>query len=138
MDKVIKHKGRVVLVDGDRIDVEMIVDSACTACKAKKACGMGEESTKVVSLLTRSARMYEEGEEVDVSIEQRMGIKAAAYAYMYPFVVIVAVLLIMFELGFSDLVSGLSALGAAALYYVVLSFFRHRIEKEIIFKLSKI
>ncbi len=138
MGKVIEHRGTVLFVEGNRIDVEMTVDSACGSCKARKACGMGESKDKIVSLLTESAGQYTEGEEVNVCIEQRMGMKAAAYAYIFPFFVLLAALLIMKESGFEDAVAGLSALGAMVLYYIVLAFFRHRIEKEFIFKLSKI
>ena len=138
MDKPIEHRGRVVFVDGDRIDVEMVVEDACASCKAAKACGMGSSSDKTVSLLTASAKYYEDGEEVVVSIEKKMGIKAATDAYIFPFFIMVAVLFITFEAGLSETVAGLSALGAAALYYVVLAFFRHRIEKELIFKLRKV
>lgn len=138
MEKTIEHKAKVVFREGDRIDVEMIVEDACLGCRAKKACGMNDEDVKLVSLLSESASAYEVGEVVNVCIEQRMGMKAAAYAYIYPFFIILAVLLLMFELGQSDLMSGLSALGAAAVYYLFLAAFRQNIEKEIIFKLSKI
>ena len=138
MEKPIEHRGRVVLVEGDRIDVEMTVEGACATCRAAKACGMGESEDKVVSLLTASAGMYRVGDEVMVSIERRLGNKAATYAYIFPFFIMVAVLLVMFEAGFSETVTGLSSLGAIAVYYVVLAFFRHRIEKEIVFKLRKI
>ena len=134
MEKPIEHKGRVVLVEGDRIDVEMTVEGACATCKAAKACGMGESRDKVVSLLTASAGLY----EVMVSIERKMGIKAATYAYIFPFFIMVAVLLVMFEAGFSETAAGLSSLGAIAVYYAVLACFRHRIERDIIFKLRKI
>ena len=133
MEKPIEHKGRVVLVEGDRIDVEMTVEGACATCKAAKACGMGESRDKVVSLLTASAGLYEVGDEVMVSIERKMGIKAATYAYIFPFFIMV-----MFEAGFSETAAGLSSLGAIAVYYAVLACFRHRIERDIIFKLRKI
>lgn len=138
VEKPIEHPGRVLAIDGDRIDVQMTVDSACAACKAAAACGMGESRDKVVSLLTASASLYKEGEEVMVSIERRMGVKAATYAYIFPFFIMVAVLLIMFQIGFAETAAGLSALGSIGVYYIVLYFFRNRIEKEIIFKLRKI
>jgi sigma-E factor negative regulatory protein RseC len=138
MKTVAEHKGTVLFVDGNRIDVEMTVHSACSACKASKACGMGESKDKIISLHTESAKYYTEGEEVSVSIEQRMGMKAAAYAYIFPFFIVLAVLLGMLETGFSEDLAGLSALGAAAVYFVVLAFFRRKIEKEFLFKLSKI
>lgn len=138
VDKPIEHIGKVLFVEGDRIDVEMTVESACSTCKAAKACGMGESKDKVVSLLTATASHYEAGDEVMVSIEKRMGIKAATYAYIFPFFVMLIVLFALFEAGFAETVAGLSALGAVAIYYIGLYFFRHRIEKEIIFKLRKI
>lgn len=138
MEKPIEHKGRILFIEGDRIDVEMTVEGACAACKAAKACGMGESREKVVSLLTASASCYEIGEEVMVSIEKKMGVKAATYAYIFPFFIMVFVLLVMFQAGLPETTAGLSALGSIGLYYIVLYFFRNRIEKEIIFKLRKL
>lgn len=137
-EKTIEHKARVIFIDGDRIDVEMIVEGACASCKAKKACGMEDEEKRIVSLLTQSAKFYEVGEEVNVYIEHRMGMKAAAYAYIYPFFLMLIVLLTLNSMELSELVVGLSTLGAAVIYYIILSFFKGRIEKEIIFKLAKL
>lgn len=138
MDKPIEHNGRVVFVDGDRIDVEMTVEVACASCKSAKACGMGESKNKIVSLVTAMASQYMEGDEVMVSIEKKMGMKAATYAYITPLFVMLVVLFVMFESGSSDTVAGLSALASIVVYYIILYFFRHRIEKDIIFKLRKI
>lgn len=138
MEKPVEHKGKVVYVEGDRIDVEMIVHSACSGCRVSKACGMGESAEKTVSLLTATASMYSVGEEVMVSIEKKMGIKAAVYAYILPFFLMIIVLSVTFRIGLSETTAGLSTLGSVALYYLVLSFFRKRIEKEIIFKIRKL
>ena len=138
MGKSIEHKGKVLFVEGDRIDVEVIAESACAGCHVKKACGMGEQQEKVVQLLTQSAKFYEEGEEVIVYMEERKGIKAAVYAYMMPFFVIIATLLVTTEIGLSELAVGLISLGSLVVYYIILSFFKHRIEKEMIFNLRKI
>ncbi len=135
MEMPIEHKGEVVFVEGDRIDIRMTVEGACASCKAAKACGMGDSEDKIVSLLTATAGHYAVGDEVMVSIEKRMGIRAATFAYIYPFFLMLAVLFVMFGLKFSETVAGLSALGSLALYYLVLYFFRHRIEKEIVFKI---
>lgn len=138
MEKPIEHKAKVLFVDGDRIDVELVVEGACTTCKSAKACGMGESSDKVMSLVTASASAYCIGEEIMVSIEKRMGIKAAVYAYIFPFFIMILTLFVMFEAGFSETVTGLTSLGSIGVYYIGMYFFRHRIEKEIIFKLRKI
>ncbi len=126
------------MVDGDRIDVEMVVDGACSSCNVKSACGMGHSESKVVQLVWAGASHFAVGEEVVVYIEERMGVKAALYAYIIPFFIMLAVLLIMHQLGFSELVYGLSALGSVAVYWLVYRIFRKRIERDLIFKLRKI
>ncbi len=138
MGKSIEHKGTVLFVEGDRIDVEIIAESACAGCHVKKACGMGEQQEKVLQLLTESAKYYDAGEEVIVYMEERKGIKAAVYAYMVPFFVIIATLLVTTEIGLSELAVGLISLGSLVVYYTGLWFFRKKIEKEMIFKLRKI
>jgi sigma-E factor negative regulatory protein RseC len=135
---MIEHKGRVIFIDGNRIDVEMVVESACGSCKARKACGVGDTQNKIVSLWSESATYYSEGEEVMVGIEQKKGMKAATYAYIFPFFIMLAVLLVMFEAGFREAVAGLSALGSLVVYYLVLFLLKGRIEKEFVFKISKI
>lgn len=134
----LEHRATVEYVEGDRIDVRLHVEGACATCRAAKACGMGDSEDKVISLLTASAGQYAVGEEIIVSIERRMGIKAATYAYIIPFFIMIAVLFVLFGVGATETVAGLSSLGALVLYYVVLRCFRNRIEKEIVFKLRKI
>lgn len=127
----------MLFVEGDRIDVEIVAESACASCHAKKACGMGDQKEKILRLVSETAKYYEPGEDVIVYMEQRKGIKAAWYAYMLPFIVMIVVLLVTNSMGYSQLVCGLASLGSLALYYIILAFFRNRIEKEMVFKLRK-
>lgn len=127
----------MLFVEGDRIDIEIIAESGCAACHVKAACGMGDSREKVLQLVSESAKFYEPGEEMVVVIRQRSGIKAAFYAYMLPFFIILGVLFVLGGLGQSELVMGISALSSLAAYYVALRFFRKKIEKEIIFELRK-
>ena len=46
-------------------------------------------------------------------------------------------LLVLLQAGAGELVSGLTSLGILALYYCVLYLLRHRLEKEITFKVRK-
>lgn len=135
---IVSHKGVVLFIEGHRIDIEMEVQSACSACRAQKACGMLDNDEKIISLHTESAPIYQIGEEVVVSMEERKGVKAAVYSYMIPFFIMIGILLVSNELGFSELVSAISALASFVIYNVVLFFFRGRIEKEMMFKLEKI
>lgn len=138
MSGAIEHSGTVVAVEEGRVDVELAVGDACEACSAKILCGMGVSDRKVVHVFTSMAGYYAVGEQVEVSVERYMGVKAVVYAYIVPFVLMLAVLLILFGAGANDLVAGLSCLGAVGIYYLVFYFFRHRFEKEITFKINKI
>lgn len=135
----IEHKGVITDIEGKVVEVAVTAESACGACQIRSACGMSEAEEKSVAVWTEVPQLYSIGEEVMVSIKKEMGIKAAVYAYIYPFFLLlgtVVLLLHVFELG--EVVSGLTGLGVTALYYVGLAIFRHRIEKEIIFKIRKI
>ncbi len=131
----VEHSGVVVLIEGNRVDVEMRVESACASCHARGVCTMSDVADKVVSVWVDHPEIYEVGQQVSVAMEQTMGFKAVIYAYMIPFVLLLASLLILLECGAGEVLAGLASLGVCGLYYVVLWLMRHRLEKEIVFKI---
>lgn len=138
MKDTITHKGTVVQSGRGTVDVLMRPESACGACHARKVCGMEEGEERILNVVTINAHTYREGEEVNVSISEGMGIKAALIAYAYPFLLVFVLLIALLQSGISELVAGLSGLGVLAAYYVVLYRFRNRIAKEIQLSISKI
>ncbi len=139
MAKLLEHKGIVSEVGEKMVEVEFVTESACSECKAKGLCGVEEGNKRFVTVWEPNAQYYAVGEEVMIGVSEVMGMKAAVYAYIIPFFILFGgLLLTLWLLGWSDLVSGLSSLGIMCLYYVVLWFFRGRIEKEIVFKIRKI
>ena len=131
-----EHDACIVAVypDEKRVEAEMMVSSACGECKAKAVCG-GEKESRIVSAYTSHPELYQVGDQVTISIEQIMGYKAITLSYIVPLVVMLAVLALTHS-RWGDLVAGLSALGACALYYVVLAFFRKRLERVIVFSVK--
>jgi sigma-E factor negative regulatory protein RseC len=124
---------------GDKlVEVEFVTESACAHCKAKGLCGVDEGNRRFVSVYEPLAGYFTEGEEVMIGVSEVMGMKAALWAYIVPFFILLGGLLLTTRLGWSEVVSGLSSLGAMCLYYVGLWIFRSRIEKEIVFKIRKI
>ena len=113
-------------------------EGACAACRAKTLCGMSESQDKLISVVTAAAPHYQIGEEVEVSVQQQMGIKAVMIAYVFPFLLVMAVLLGLLESGVGELTAGLTALGLLAVYYLGLVLFRHRIAKDIVFEIHKL
>lgn len=138
MSNIIEHIATVVAVEPGRVDVEIAVQEACQACKAKAMCGVETGQHRVVSVFTQYAEAYRVGESVMVQATKSMGIKAAVYAYVIPFFLLFICLLVMIECGAGETVSGLCSLAAVGVYYLILGLMKKKFEKEIIFKLKKL
>ncbi|MCC8035646.1 MAG: SoxR reducing system RseC family protein [Rikenellaceae bacterium] len=138
MKNDITHKGLIFDIVGNRIDVSVTPDNACAGCKAAAICTISETADKVVSVISDHPEYFEIGEEVIVSVGRGMGVRAVILAYVIPFLVLLFTLIGLLSADVSEPTAGLISLGAIAMYYSVLYFFRNRIERELIFKINKI
>lgn len=135
---IISHRGRIVDITPDFTTVDIISESACSACHAKSLCTLSESKTKQVVVPTRGWIPFEPGEEVNVQLKATMGLKAVWVAYVVPLFILLAVLLGLHAAGVSELAAGLSAIGAVALYYLVIWLFRKKLQNEYIFNIEKL
>ena len=145
---MIKHDGIVIAVNGDgTVRVRIVQTSACAACKAKAMCASAESKEKeIVALFVGEEAKRLEGErqdiklgdEVVVMVQQKMGWKAILLAYMLPFIVMMTVVAIGNGLlGIREEVIGTAALCAMGVYYIVLGFFKDKIQKDFSFTARK-
>lgn len=134
----IRHRGVILDICGRRIDVSVKPEDACGSCKAKSVCAVGDGGERIVSVMSDIPHMYTVGEEVEISTAKIMGVKAVIYAYVIPFVIMLFLLLALLDFGASESTAGLSAICGVVTYYIVLFFFRRKLEKTIIFKIHKI
>jgi sigma-E factor negative regulatory protein RseC len=132
----ISHRGRIVSITPEVTTVEIVSESACAACHAKGLCSLGDSTVKQVELPTRGWDNYSVGQEVSVVLRASMGHKAVWLAYVIPLVVMVASLLLTLSAGGSELLAGLVAIGAIALYYGVIWLLRGRLRNEYIFNIK--
>jgi sigma-E factor negative regulatory protein RseC len=137
VDGTIEHLATVENVEGDAVDVVMTVDGACQSCNAQKICGMNEGKERRISIRTPFAAEFSPGDSVVVGIERRMSVPALAVAYIYPFVLMLAALLALLQVGVVELFAGLASLGVLAVYYFVVWLLRSRIGKQFVFKINK-
>ncbi|MDR2894865.1 MAG: SoxR reducing system RseC family protein [Alistipes sp.] len=138
MAKLLEHKGVVSEVGEKLVEVEFVTESACAGCKAKGLCGVDEGDKRFVTVYEPLAEHFVVGEQVMIGVSETMGMKAALWAYIIPFFILLGGLMITTRLRLGEATAGLTSLGVMCLYYVVLWFFRRRIEKEIVFKIRKI
>lgn len=133
----IHHKGLVKSINTDSMVVSIMNASACSGCHAKGACGLSDIKEKEIEINNISEE-YHLGEMVNVSFEEHNGFKALFYGYMLPFLLVLAVLLLLSMLQQSEIVVGISSLFVVVPYYIILYFFRDTIKQKFNFQVEKI
>ena len=157
---MIKHDGVIIALNEDGTALVRIVQtSACAACKAKAMCASAESaekemtvvllgengnvktennSTQSYTTLHDSTQSYHVGDTVEVMVQQKMGWKAVVLAYLLPFFVMLAVMLIGNAIwAVREEILGTVALCAMALYYLLLGMFKDKLQKEFSFTARK-
>ena len=132
----IVHSGRIVEITPDFTTVEIIVDSACSACHAKSLCGMSEEQEKVICLPTDPYATYSVGDTVQVCTKMSMGLKAVWISYVIPLMVLLSLILSLSSVLDSEVLTGLAAIGGVGVYYFVIWLLRGRLQNEFVFYLK--
>ena len=146
---MIKHDGIVIAVNGDgTVRVRIVQTSACATCKAKSMCASAESKEKeILALFVGEKQDIKLGDEVVVMVQQKMGWKAVLLAYVLPFIVMMAVIMLgneamrlfgnetMGKKG--EAIIGTVALCAMGTYYIILGFFKDKIQKEFSFTARK-
>lgn len=134
---MIKHDGIVIAVNADdSVSVRIIQTGACAACKAKAMCASAESKEKEIVAIGDG--LLAVGDEAEVLVQQKMGWKAVVLAYLLPFFVMLAVMLVGNAIwAVREEILGTVALCAMALYYLVLGIFKDKLQKEFSFTARK-
>ena len=98
---------------------------------------MSDVSKKVIQLPTTLGN-WEVGQEVNVMLRKSMGFKAVWLAYVIPLAVLLGVLLPLLGAGMGELASGLVAIGAVAVYYLLLALFKGKLSNDYSFYIKEI
>ena len=127
MAELISHQGRVVSVDQGKINVEIVSESACAACHAAGLCGMSESRKKIVEVPAPRGREFAVGQEVEVCLAPKTGLKAVLLSYVLPVMILLFLILSLPLIGLGELAGGLVAIGGVAVYYLILYFCKGRL-----------
>jgi len=134
----ISHKGKVVSADPQFTTVEIISESACSACHASALCGLSEFTKKAVSVPTKPSDPFDIGEEVEVTLKASMGHKAVWIAYVIPLFVLLLTVLVLLGLKLNEALAGLCGILATACYYLVIWLLREKLRNEYDFYIKHI
>jgi len=127
MPEAVSHKGRIVSVETGRVSVEIISESACASCHAAGLCGVSESKKKIVDVPVRETGKYVIGQEVEVCLAKKAGLKAVLFSYALPALILLILILSLPRIGFGELATGVSSILGVAGYYLVLFLCRDRL-----------
>ena len=135
MGTKISHSGIIESIDERCIHVRIVQTSACAACKVAGYCNAAESKEKIVDVF-KPAGSLKVGDAVTVTASAQIATQALLYGFAYPFVLLVAVLVVVLWLTGNEATAGLSALVSLLPYYAVLYLLRDRHRERFAFDIE--
>jgi sigma-E factor negative regulatory protein RseC len=132
--KIINHEGIVLSNDGINVIVSISSTSACSGCQAEGSCNLSGEVEKKIEV--HGNYDVKSGERVTIIMKQSMGYLALFLGYLFPGIMVVAVLITLISIKVTELFSGLISIAILIPYYTLLFFIRERINKKFTFTLK--
>lgn len=135
MEDHVSHPGVVVSINDKDIEIEILSSSMCGSCGIKSACGMSEMQEKRVTVPKPDDREFIVGQPVSIIMNTRQGNKAALFAYFIPAFLLVAIIVILSNLNINEWIAAVTGIGAAAIYYIILYFFKDKLRDEFTYEI---
>ncbi len=126
----ISHEGIVTKITDEELEIKILAQSACAACHAKSACGMGEQAEKILTVPRPKSQNFSIMQKVNVRMSIRQGNKAAVLAYLIPILLLLAILFVCLGLGLNEGLAALISIVALIPYYIVLYLRRDKLKKQ--------
>jgi positive regulator of sigma E activity len=131
----VKHEGSILNISNGILTVALKGNINCEACNAKGACGVSETNAKEIEVYITD-ESFQINENVEVSLEKQLGLKAVFWAYVFPFILVLFVLIISSNF-VKEWVSGLLSLFILFPYYLTLYAMQNAFKKAFKVTISK-
>jgi positive regulator of sigma E activity len=131
---IINHDGIVLKNEGNSVFVSISSASACSGCHAEGTCSMSGKEEKIIEV--RGRYEVNNGDHVTILMKQSMGYAALFLGYIIPVLVVIILLFSLITAGVPELASGLASIVILIPYYIILYFFRKRINEKFTFTLK--
>lgn len=126
-DNIVKHEGIVSKVSKNAITISLKGNVNCEGCKAQSACGVSDSNDKEIEV-ANPLQSFQLNESVDVLLKRELGLKAVFWAYVFPFILMVVVLVIT-SFFFTEWIAGLLSLFILLPYYFMLYVLKDSFQK---------
>lgn len=121
------HQGVVSEISGTTIKVTLDADVHCESCRAKALCGVAESGGKEVEI-AMAGGPFQLHEPVEVMLRKDLGQQAVFWAYLLPFLLMLATLLTT-SLFLEEWAAGAASLMILIPYYILVSRFGNYFKK---------
>ena len=133
------REGIVKKIEGDDVYVLMQVNSACAECHAKSVCLPSQTKNELLKIKNSENITFSENERVMIEMEQKLGGKALRIGYLYPFFILIMLMIFVYKLIFNELIAAFSSFVGVASYYFALYLFnrKRKIDRQFVFHIRK-
>ncbi len=130
----IEHDGIVANADERSVTVKIVSNSACSGCHAEGFCMVSDKKEK--DIIVPGKYTVAPGDCVIVQMKKSMGYKALFIGYILPLLVFLVALILFAAFSVGEIYAGLGALVILIPYYLILWFFRKRIDNNFTFTIK--
>lgn len=131
------HSGEVERVDQQKVFVRIASQAACGHCRAISYCGMVESADKVVEVVSENPSGYSPGQQVEIVLERSLGYKALLLGYIFPFLILLISLFVVFFITGKEGLAALISVGLMAPYYALLYHYRDKLRQTFHFSIRE-
>ena len=135
-EKVVHHDGIVKNVTQDIVEVSVLAKAACLSCQLKGVCSVADTEEKIIEVPKISTRNYRRGERVEIEMKETLGVKALLLGYVFPFLVVLVVLLTVYGITGKQGLAGLLSIGSLVPYYLMLFLLKNKFRKIFTFSIK--
>jgi len=132
----IVHPGIIESIQGDKVSVRILSQSACSSCHAKGACSVADIEEKIIDADLDQKANWKPGDQVMVRMEESLGRKAVLLGYGLPLVVLVVSIIVFLSVFNHEGLAALLSILMLVPYYLTLYLFRKRLHKEFRFRIE--
>ena len=137
MSNEISHAGVIESIAEGCVKVRILQTSACASCKVAAHCNASESKVKVVDVCgVANVSSLSVGQSVVVSTSRDVASRALLLGFGLPFLLLVAVLMMVLWITGTEGIAALSAIGSLVPYYLVLWLLRDRISRQVRFEIK--
>ncbi len=131
----IQHDGFITKITDQTVTVSLSGNLNCDACNAKMVCGSAESGDKVVDVLNTDSGL-QLNDSVKVLLRKDLGMKAVFWAYVFPFILVMTVL-VTASFFVTEWLAGVLSILVLPPYYLLLYSLQNVFSKSFQFSILK-